>query len=118
MMKSPINQSANPTAAIVALSIAPAAIGAATGMLVCEALRPNARRNATIGVLAIGILATVPLVTSIVRQRLFSPSSRRGSARTLRAIREGIDPTYSSELDYTFGDQDVAFEEEEDFERR
>jgi len=117
MMKSPINQSANPTAAAVALAIAPAAIGAAAGMLIGETMRRRARRNVTLGILAVGILATVPLVVSIARQRLFSPSSRRGSARTLRAIREGIDPTYASDFDYAFEGGEYVMEGGEELDR-
>ena len=68
--------------------VAPALLGAAAGILLGELMHRSARRGVALGLLALGIAALAPTTVSGVKQRLNSPSTRRGAQRRLRSIRE------------------------------
>jgi len=88
-MEKPINTSPNPVATNVAVSVGPAAVGAAVGLLVAEALDQKGRRTAAAGLLAVGALSALPMVVSLIANKINHPGNRRGNERALAAIREG-----------------------------
>lgn len=88
-MDSPLNDSLNPVATTIALSVGPAAAGAGIGMLIGGTLDSSSRRAAGVTLIALSVLAVAPLLASLVRQRVTGPASRRGNARTLQRIRDG-----------------------------
>ncbi len=89
-MKTAIPNPSNPTATNLALAVAPAATGAAVGILLAETLGREGRRNTALGLLGIAALATIPYLSNYVVQLVNGPNSRWGSRRTLARIRDGI----------------------------
>lgn len=88
-MQEPINSSTNPVAANVAVSVGPAAVGVAAGLLIADAIDSRARRIVALSLLGVGFVSAIPLLTSLVLQKVNGPRSRRGSARTIESIRDG-----------------------------
>ena len=89
VMQDPINSSANPVATNVAVSVGPAAVGVAAGLLLADALDSRARRITALSLLGVGFVSAVPYLTSLVLQRVNGPKSRRGSNKTIASIRDG-----------------------------
>lgn len=102
-MENPLNDSVNPVATTIALSVGPAAAGAGIGMLIGGTLDSHARRAAGVTLIGLAALAVAPLIASLVRQRVSGPTSQRGSARTLERIRDGGVGEYGYE-EYNFDD--------------
>ena len=105
IMDSPLNDSINPVATTIALSVGPAAAGAGIGMLVAGTLDNSSRRAAGVTLLGLAVIAVIPLVASLVKQRVAGPASRHGNARTLAKIRDGGVGEYGYE-GYNFDDLD------------
>ena len=68
---------------------APVLLGAATGMILAELMHKRARRPVAGGLLVAGLAAMAPAVIDAVRDKVAGPTTRRGTQRTLRRIREG-----------------------------
>lgn len=64
------------------------AMGFGIGLLVAGTMRKNVQRTAAVSVLAVGLLATVPLVVDFVARLVGGPESARGMRRRLESIRE------------------------------
>lgn len=90
VMQEPINSSANPVATNVAVSVGPAAVGVAAGLLIADALDSRARRITALSLLGVGFVSAVPYLTSLALQKVNGPRSRRGSAKTIESIRDGL----------------------------
>lgn len=80
---------ANATLVGTALSIAPAAIGCAVGLLIADKMRRSTRNTVTTTLLTLGALATLPLAVDFLARTVNSPSFGRGSRRRLESIRHG-----------------------------
>lgn len=72
-----------------ALTVAPAAVGCAVGLLLAEKLSSRGRQSAAVTLFGIGVVATLPLAIDYVTKSLNSPTGQRGSRRRLEKIREG-----------------------------
>lgn len=89
VMQEPINSSANPVATNVAVSVGPAAVGVAAGLLIADAIDSRTRRIVAMSLLGVGFVSAIPLLTSLILQKVNGPRSRRGSRRTIESIRDG-----------------------------
>ena len=89
VMQEPINSSTHPVATNVAVSVGPAAVGVAAGLLIADAIDSRARKITAMSLLGVGLVSAVPFLTSLVLQKVNGPKSRRGSARTIDSIRGG-----------------------------
>ncbi len=78
----------NATLLGTALSVAPAAIGCAVGLLMAERMNSRTRQGIASGLFALGALATMPLVIDYVGKTLDHPAFRRGRQRRLDSIRD------------------------------
>ncbi len=88
-MHSENQPAANATLVGTALSIAPAAIGCAVGMIVADKMKSSTRNTVASTLLTLGALATLPLAIDFLARTLNSPAYRRGSNRRLEGIRHG-----------------------------
>ncbi|MGE9267711.1 MAG: hypothetical protein ACQKBY_06410 [Verrucomicrobiales bacterium] len=88
-------------------AVAPALLGAATGMLLADVLDRDVRRPVGISLAALGMAALMPVVVAGIVKKVNGPHSRRGSMRRLRGIRDGgapvrdiryLEDDYSGEL--------------------
>lgn len=70
------------------ISVANAALGFGLGLLLSGRLDRSARKVAAISTMALGIVATLPLVAEIIADQVVGPDSARGVRRRLRSIRE------------------------------
>ncbi|MFK5922150.1 MAG: hypothetical protein QM496_08210 [Verrucomicrobiota bacterium] len=79
----------SPNAALLgtAISIAPAAIGCAVGLLLADKMKSKTRQSLATTLLTIGALSTAPLAVDYIRRIVNSPSRSRGSNRRLAGIR-------------------------------
>lgn len=79
----------SPNAALLgtALSVAPAAVGCAVGLLLADRLKSESRHGLATTLLTIGALSAAPLAVDYISRVLNSPSRRRGSRRRLAGIR-------------------------------
>jgi hypothetical protein len=82
-----------PVSGIVGVS--QVAIGLGAGFLVADSIGHNARRNAGVALITIGVAALVPLVWGIASKI----SSRPDSSRAMRKRLEGIRGEFDSEHD-------------------
>ena len=97
----------NTTLLGTALSVAPAAVGCAVGLLLSEKMKSKTRQTVAGSLFALGALATLPLAIDYVTKTMNSPTGRRGSDRRLDGIRHsGIDP----EIDIVGGEEYFANE--------
>jgi hypothetical protein len=71
------------------LSVAPAAIGCAVGLLIADKLKSESRTNLASTLLTLGALAALPWAMSYADKALNNPTRERASKRRLRSIREG-----------------------------
>ena len=72
-----------------ALSIAPAAIGCAAGLLLANRLESRtARVGLASGLLALGAIAAAPLILDTAHRTIDHPAFRRGRQRRLEHIRD------------------------------
>ena len=82
----------NPTLLGTALTVAPAAVGCAVGLLLADRIKGKARSNLASTLLTIGAAATLPLAIDYVTKTIDSPSRARGSRKRLQSIRNsGVD---------------------------
>ena len=72
--------------------IAPAAVGAALGLLFGRGMRRSASNVAALSLLAASAVVAAPMLTELVRRTANRPSSSRGSRRRLEGIRNGAVP--------------------------
>lgn len=79
--------SPNTTLLGTALSVAPAAVGCAVGLLLADRLKSESRHGLATTLLTIGALSAAPLAVDYISRVLNSPSRRRGSRRRLAGIR-------------------------------
>ena len=79
----------SPNAALLgtAVSIAPAAVGCAVGLLLADRIGKKSRHSLATTLLTIGALSAAPLAVDYISRVLYSPSRRRGSRRRLAGIR-------------------------------
>lgn len=76
-----------------AVSVAPAAIGCAVGLLIADKMKSRARGSLAGSLFAVGVLATLPFAIDYIAKTANSPSKARGRTRRLDAIGQGgIDP--------------------------
>jgi hypothetical protein len=68
--------------------VSPALIGTAAGLLLGELMHRGARRGIAFGLLALGIAALAPYTVGEIKQRINSPTTKRGAQRRLQSIRE------------------------------
>lgn len=71
-----------------ALSVAPAAIGCAVGLLLADRMKQKKRHRLASAMFTLGAIATLPLAIDYLTRMLDSPASQRGRRRRLDAIRE------------------------------
>ncbi|MEM0970902.1 MAG: hypothetical protein AAGJ31_16230 [Verrucomicrobiota bacterium] len=89
--------------AVTALTVAPAAVGTALGILAGGHLKRRYRHSIASTLLAIGVAATIPVAVGAVNRLVRGPQSKRGAQRTLDEIRthDGLpledDPTAQEE---------------------
>lgn len=81
--------SLSPNAALLgtAVSIAPAALGCAVGLLLADRMKRETRHSLASTLLAVGVLSATPLAVDYINRVLNSPARRRGSRRRLAGIR-------------------------------
>ncbi len=70
------------------ISVANAAVGFGLGLLLSGRLNKSARKITAISTLAVGIVATLPLLAEIIAEQVVGPDSARGVRRRLRSIRD------------------------------
>jgi len=69
--------------------LAPALLGAAAGIFLGDLMHRGARRPVAFALACLGLAAAVPSVVDVIRDKVAGPTTRRGTMRTLRSIREG-----------------------------
>ncbi|NNE94353.1 MAG: hypothetical protein HKN23_22110 [Verrucomicrobiales bacterium] len=81
----------SPATALIgtALSVAPAAVGCAVGLLLADRFKNKTRQTLAGTLFTVGALATLPLAIDYVTKTINSPSRLRGSTRRLEGIRQG-----------------------------
>ncbi len=68
-------------------SLGSLAVGMAAGMVVADRLSRPAREIASLTLLSVGLVATVPFLTKYVTRQINAPTNRFGSQKTLQGIR-------------------------------
>ncbi len=92
----------NPTLLGTALSVAPAAVGCAVGLLLADKMKSRTRQSVAGSLFAVGAIATLPLAIDYITKTINRPTGGRASARRLAGIRHsGIDP----EIDIVGGEE-------------
>ena len=81
------------------LSVAPAAVGCAVGLLIADKLKSESRTNLASTLLTLGALAALPWAISYANKALKNPANERASKRRLRTIRDS-----GTEVDIVGGD--------------
>lgn len=81
--------SLSPNAALLAtaVSIAPAALGCAVGLLLADRMKRETRHSLASTLLVVGVLSATPLAVDYINRALNSPARHRGSRRRLAGIR-------------------------------
>ncbi len=69
-------------------SFAPAMLGAAAGVFLGDLMHRDTRRPVALALAALGVAAIAPALVEVVAEKVNGPSSRRGTRRTLRNIRD------------------------------
>lgn len=69
--------------------LAPTLLGAAAGIFLGDMMHRGARRPLAFGLACLGLAAAMPSLVDVVRDKVAGPTTRRGTQRTLRNIREG-----------------------------
>lgn len=90
---------------------APAVLGMAAGIILGDLMHRSARRPVAFALAAIGVAAIAPSVVDAVREKVSGPTTRRGTQRTLRSIREGVGVP-ARDIDYVeeeLGDMYVGY---------
>jgi len=78
---------------------APGLLGVAAGLLLGELMHTKARRGVALGLIGLGIAALLPITVGGVMRRVNAPSTKHGSRRRLRGIRDAGLATAGFELD-------------------
>lgn len=78
----------NPARLGIALSVAPLAVGCAAGILLAGRVNGRTRQGVASGLLALGVIAVMPLAIDTVSRALDHLAFRRGSQRRLERIRD------------------------------
>ena len=73
------------------------AVGVAAGMVVADRLGRPAREIASLTLLSVGLVATVPFLTKYVARQINAPTHRFGSRKTLQGIRHSGVSDFSME---------------------
>ncbi len=81
-------QSTEASLVSASLSIAPAAIGCAVGLLIADNLKSESRKGLASTLLALGTLAALPVAIAYADKALNNPARESASIRRLRRIRE------------------------------
>ncbi len=76
------------------------ALGVAAGMVVADRLTRSTREVASVALLGVGLVATLPFLTDYVAKKLNAPTHRFGSKKTLDGIRR------SGVTDFSLEDSD------------
>ena len=79
--------SPNATLLGTAVSVAPAAVGCAVGLLLADRMSKDTRHSLATTLLTVGALSAAPLAIDYIARVLNSPSRLRGSNRRLAGIR-------------------------------
>jgi hypothetical protein len=82
-----------------ALSITPAAVGCALGILVGQRLGKRASRAAAASIFTVGVVAALPCAMELLGRRLNGPGTTRGQARQQELIRDGSMVLYEEEAE-------------------
>jgi hypothetical protein len=69
--------------------LAPALLGAAAGIFIGDLMHRGARGPVALALACLGVAAATPTVVDAIRDKVAGPTTRRGTLRTLRSIREG-----------------------------
>ena len=77
----------NPTLLGTALTIAPAAVGCAVGLLLADRIKGKSRSHLASALVLAGAAATVPLAIDYISKTLDRPTGARGSQKRLQSIR-------------------------------
>lgn len=72
---------------IAAISVAPAAVGCAVGLMISNHLKRRHRVPLATAFLALGAAAVLPVAVEAVNRLIRGPQSRHGANRTLEGIR-------------------------------
>jgi uncharacterized membrane protein YebE (DUF533 family) len=80
-----------------AASIAPAAIGAALGLLFGREMDKRSSNLAALALLATGAVVAAPAIVDLIQRAANRPSTARGSERRLRTIRDAGLPDADAE---------------------
>ncbi len=75
-----------------ALSVAPAAMGCAVGILLGDRIGKKTRGSAALALFALGAATAMPYVVDYVSKRVNGPTTERGQKRTRQLIRDGVMP--------------------------
>lgn len=70
------------------MDCAPAILGVAAGIVLGDMMHRSARRPVAFALGVLGAAALAPAVVDLVRDKVAGPTTRRGSMRTLRTIRD------------------------------
>ncbi len=86
-------------------SFAPAMFGAAAGVFLGDLMHRDTRRPVAFTLAALAVAALAPTVVETVADKVNGPTSRRGSRRTLRNIRDaGIGADEFADLEDEIGE--------------
>lgn len=94
------SQLTEPSLVSASLTIAPAAVGCAVGLLIADKLKSESRNSLASTLLTLGTLAALPLAIAYADKALNNPARESASNRRLRRIRES-----GPEADIVGGDE-------------
>ncbi|MEM7144598.1 MAG: hypothetical protein AAF591_05655 [Verrucomicrobiota bacterium] len=72
-----------------ALTVAPAAVGCALGILMGQRMGREASHGAAATLFALGVVSVLPCAVDLISRRLNGPSTSRGQMRQQELIRDG-----------------------------
>lgn len=75
-----------------ALSVAPAAVGCAVGILLSDKMTKRTRQVTALTLFSMGVISAMPYVVDYVSKRVNGPTTARGQQRQRRLIRDGALP--------------------------
>ena len=93
-----MNLNRRPSKAVDSQALGSLALGVAAGLVVADRLRRPTREVASLALLGVGLVATVPFLTKYVSRQITAPPRRFGSRKTLAGIRHSGVSDFSEEF--------------------
>lgn len=84
------NESSLPSASVISKEAGLVIFGSAVGVLIAGAVGSHARKPLSLILGAAGVLAAGPEISKLINKAVNSPSTARGSKKTLEGIRYGV----------------------------